>query len=218
MTAQPRRLHALAGVLAVALWLAGLGIYLGTASGPSESASGAEVLAWGQKYTNSIVAGIWIYMIGCLCFVWFAGILRDRIARAEDGGTFSSIAFAGALATAVFGLCMPAGDLAIGLDKNDISASTAATLHRLTDVFFVGAELSAVLLLAGVAAAVWRTGVLPRWWAIVSLVIAVVLLIGPIGWAALLFGMPVWVLATSVFLLRRPVLQRAATPQPIGAY
>jgi hypothetical protein len=217
MNAQPHRLHALAGVLAVALWLGGLGIYLGTTSQPSDSAGDAAILAWAQDHSNAIILGAWIYMIGCLCFVWFAGILRERLALAEDGGTFSSIAFAGALATAVFGLGMPAGDLAVAISKDDFSASAAGALHHLTDVFFVGAELSAALMLAAVAAAAWRTGVLPRWWVILGVVVAVALLIGPIGWAALLFGMPVWVLGTSALLVRRPALQRAASIDPVAA-
>jgi len=40
-------------------------------------------------------------------------------------------------------------------------------------------------------------------------VLAVVLAIGPIGWAALIFGLPAWTLGTSLFvLLQRP--ERAA--------
>ena len=157
-------------------------------------------------------------MIGCLCFVWFAGILRERLARAEDGGTFSSIAFGAAVATAVFGLGMPAGDLAIAISKNDVEASTAGALHHLTDVSFVGAELSAALLLAAVTAVAWRTGVLPRWWAIFGALLAVVLLIGPIGWAGLLFGMPVWVLGTTGLLLRAPAGHRSTATDPVAAY
>jgi type IV secretory pathway TrbD component len=58
----------------------------------------------------------------------------------------------------------------------------------------------------------WRApGLLPRWWAAFSALVAVVLVIGPIGWAALIFGMPVWTLGTSLFvLLRAPVRARAA--------
>src|SRR5262249_44087065 len=152
-TAQPRRLHALAGVLAVGLWVVGFAIAVGTTSQPSDSATDAAILAWAQKHSGAIVIGGWLFLIGCLCFVWFAGILRERLALAEDGGTFSSIAFAGALATAVFGMGIPAGDLAVAISKNDFSASAAGALHHLTDVFFVGAELSAALLLPGRAAA-----------------------------------------------------------------
>lgn len=218
MSAQPRRLHALAGVLAVALWVIGLVVYIGLTSQPSDHASGAAVLTWVQKHTNAILLGGWLFMIGCLCFVWFAGILRERLAASEDAGTFSSIAFGGAVAAAVFGIGMPAGDLALAIDKNDVDATTAGALHHLTNLFFIGAELSEALFLVAVVAAVWRTGVLPRWWAIVTALLAVVLLVGPIGWAGLLFGTPVWVLGTTAFLLLRPATRRAVTVEPAGAY
>lgn len=40
----------------------------------------------------------------------------------------------------------------------------------------------------------------PRWVAWVSLLLAVWLVIGPIGWLGLLFGVPVWTLLLSVLL------------------
>jgi type IV secretory pathway TrbD component len=43
--------------------------------------------------------------------------------------------------------------------------------------------------------------VLPRWWAAFSGLVAVVLLIGPIGWLGLIFGVPIWTLGTSLFVL-----------------
>lgn len=219
MSAEPRRLHALAGVLAVALWAVGLLVYLGLTPQPPAHASGAVVLAWAQNHTNPIILGAWIFMVGWLCFVWFAGILRERLAAREDAGTFSSIAFGGAVAAAIFGIGMPAGDLVIAIDKNDVDPATAGTLHHLTDLFFVGAELSLVLFLAAVVAAAWRTGALPRWWAILSALLAAVLLIGPIGWAGLMFGTPVWVLGTTALLFRRPAARRAAAAaEPAGAY
>jgi hypothetical protein len=42
--------------------------------------------------------------------------------------------------------------------------------------------------------------VLPRWLAWASLVVALTLLIAPVGWAALIFGFPIWVVIVSVLL------------------
>jgi hypothetical protein len=36
--------------------------------------------------------------------------------------------------------------------------------------------------------------------------------IGPIGWAALLFGLPVWTLGTTVLLVRGSVVRAAPVP------
>ena len=44
------------------------------------------------------------------------------------------------------------------------------------------------------------------------MLVAVVLVIGPIGWAALIFGTPVWLLGTGVIVGSTPrVRQRAVT-------
>jgi type IV secretory pathway TrbD component len=47
------------------------------------------------------------------------------------------------------------------------------------------------------------TGLLPNWWAALMCLVAVVLVIGPIGWAALIFGVPIWTLGTTFMLMRR---------------
>jgi hypothetical protein len=113
-----------------------------------------------------------------------------------------------------FGMLVAAVDVAGAIDKTDIGASTAATFHHAIDLFFVSAELAAIVPLGAVAVVAWRTRTLPRWWAAVSGLVAVVLAIGPIGWAALIFGLPVWTLGTALFVLvgtRRRASVMAAT-------
>ncbi|HET7044408.1 MAG TPA: hypothetical protein VFI37_06120 [Gaiellaceae bacterium] len=201
MTNRLHRSMLLTGLLAVVLWIVGLVVHEGLADSLSESASDQQILAWVQGNTNYILTGGWLFMVGCLCFVWFLGALRARLLDAEGGaGTLATIAFAGGLATAIFGMLTQAGDLALAIDKDDVSAATAGALHHATDAFFVGAELSAILLTVATAVLALRSGVLPRWWAIFSLLLAVVLVIGPIGWAGLIFGVPIWTIGTSLQL------------------
>jgi type IV secretory pathway TrbD component len=53
--------------------------------------------------------------------------------------------------------------------------------------------------------------VLPRWWAVLSGLLVILLLVGPLGWIGLIFGLPLWTLGTSLFvLLRSPERMRAA--------
>jgi hypothetical protein len=61
------------------------------------------------------------------------------------------------------------------------------------------------------------TGVLPGWWAIFSVLLAVVLWIGPIGWAALILGTPIWVLGTTILLVRPPQPRRSAVVAGVAA-
>ncbi len=70
-----------------------------------------------------------------------------------------------------------------------------------------------ILFFAGAAIVALRTRALPKWWAIFAIVIAIVLVIGPIGWAGLIFGLPIWTLGTSWLLVRGPApVQAGATP------
>jgi hypothetical protein len=199
------RISALAAaVLAVALWIVGLVVTQALTTGLSDKATDAQVLAWVHGNKNPILTGSWLFMIGCLAFVWFAGVLRSRLAAAEAGDrTLSTIAFAGAVMAAAFGIAGQS-DIASAINADSVSAATAGTLHRGGDVMFVGSELSIVLLLGAVAVLAFRTAVVPRWWGVAGALVAVVALIGPIGWAALIFGLPVWTLVTAGMLARAP--------------
>jgi hypothetical protein len=202
------RFSALAGLLAAALWTIGVamigGGHLGLPGGiPEESAD--DVLAHFRQNEDAVVSGGWLFMLGSLAFLWFVGILRGRLLRAEGGtGTFSAIAFAGGIATGVFALGIPAGGVVAALGIDELGASEAAALNALEAAFFIGTELAAIVLLAASAAVAIRTAAFPRWWATVSLLLAVWLVIGPIGWLGVLVGLPAWTLITSAVLFRAP--------------
>ncbi len=197
------RLAALTGPLAVVLWIAGIVVTNALSDKIPHHPTDAELLTWIKGNTNTILAGGWLWMLGCVSFVWFAVVVRARLAAAEGGtATYSTLCFGGALAAAAFGMLTSAGDVGAAINKNDISAATAGTLHNIGNMFFVAAELMLILFFLGAAIVVLRTGALPRWLAYFAILIAVVLVIGPIGWAALIFGTPLWTLGTTWILLR----------------
>ena len=190
----------LPAVLSIGLWICGLVVINNFSDKIPHHPTDAQLLSWIQGNQNPITSGSWLWMLGCLSFLWFAALLRPRVAEAEGGQhTVTTLAFAGAAIATVFGLLIQAGDLAAAINQDSISAATAGVLHNASDMFFVG-----------VAVIAFRTSVLPKWWAVFSVVIAVVLLIGPIGWAALIFGTPVWLLGTGLIVGSKPrVRQRA---------
>lgn len=203
------RLSALTGVLAVVLWVLGLVVTNAFSDKIPHNPTDAQLLTWIKGNANTILLGGWFFALGCVSFVWFAAILRARLAAAEGGqATFANLAFGGALVAAAFGILTMAGDIGGAINKDDISAATAGTLHSSGDMFFVAAELSAILFFLGAAIVSLRTGVLPKWWAWFAVLIAIVLVIGPIGWAALIFGLPIWTLGTT-WLLVRPQREQA---------
>jgi len=195
------RLSPLAGVLAVVLWIAGLAIT--DAPDTSTDKTDAQILSVYQHHANNILLGSWLFMLGCICFLWFAGAFRARMAEAEGGlNTFAGISFGAAVAATVFGVGTMAGPVAVAINKNDVSAATAGALTHVDDLFFVGAELTLVAMFAAAAVVAFRTGLLPKWWAALMCLVAVVLAIGPIGWAAMIFGLPIWTLGTTFMLMR----------------
>jgi hypothetical protein len=192
-------------ILSVGLWIAGLIVINRFSDSIPHHPTDAQLLAWVQGNQNPIISGSWLWMCGCLAFFWFVALLRPRLADAEGGShTQTTLAFAGACAATVFGLLIQAGDICAAIDQDGISAATAGTLHNMSDMFFITAELALIPFFVGVAVVAWRTAVLPKWWAVFSVLIAVVLLIGPIGWAALIFGTPVWLLGTGLIVGSRP--------------
>ena len=210
MTSSENRRWALVGPLTIVLWV--VGIILINKNGPAEHATGSQILAWYKSDSDSITLGAWLFMLGCLGFVTFVSGLRVRLADAAGRASqLPMLALVGAAMAGLSGMLTAGVDLAGGIDKNDIDPATAAAFHHSVDIFFVGAELAAILPLAAVALVAWKTRVLPRWWAAFSALVAVVLLIGPIGWLGLIFGVPLWTLGTSLFvLLRSPERMRAA--------
>lgn len=200
MSTSENRRWALIGPLSVALWV--VGIILINRNGPADHATGSQILAWYKSDSDTITLGAWLFGLGCLGFVTFVAGLRVRLAEAAgQASQLPALALAGAAMAGLAGILTAAVDLAGGIDKNDIDSATAATFHHSVDIFFVGAELAAILPLAAVAIVSWRTRVLPRWWAAFAGLVAVVLVVGPIGWLGLIFGVPLWTLGTSLFVL-----------------
>jgi hypothetical protein len=196
------RLSPLAGVAAVVLWIVGLASTKtpDTSSGKTD----AQILSVYQHDANRILVASWLFMLGCVFFLWFAGTLRGRMAEAEgERHTFTGIAYGCAIGAAVFGIGTMAGPVAVAINKNDVSAATAGALTHVTDMFFVGAEMTLIGLFTAAAVVAFRTGLFPKWWAILMWIVAVVLVVGPIGWVGVIFCVPIWTLGTVFMLMRQ---------------
>jgi hypothetical protein len=197
------RLAALAGIVAVALWIIGIATLESLGSADVETPD--EALSFFQDEENGILLSGFVFQLGALFFLIFLSSLRSRLWTAEGGtGMLTTLAFASGVATAIFMLGMPAGDQSGALAADDLVPEAAQALNNVGDIFFIGAELSAAVLLFATGLLAVRLRVLPVWLGWASLVIALWLLIPPIGWAGLLFGVPLWTLVTSVLLYLRP--------------
>jgi hypothetical protein len=203
-----------AGVLAVVLWVVGF-VVLGNAGFVAQDATAEQFLAQYRANGGPIIAGSYIFTLGTLAFVWFLGSLTSALRSAEGGaGRVASIAFGGGLALAVCAVLLPSGGVTVALSAGTMSANAADALRYLPGLFFVGLELFAAVLVGATGLIALRTAVLPRWFAWLSFLLAVILLIPPLGWAGVLIGIPVWTLLASLFLIRAPgtVAEDAALP------
>ena len=200
------------GPAAVALWVISV-IVVNLGGVPAEDASEAEYLAYVKNSATTIMISGWVFMAGCVAFLWFAVGLRERLAAAEGGsGVFSTAAFVGAVLVGAFMMLTPGGEIAAAIvaEEQEISASTVAALRHVGESYISAATLAMTLLMVGGAVVALRTRLFPRPWAWLCIALAVVLLIGPVGWAALLLGLPIYVIATSVLLRRSGAAVAAA--------
>ena len=205
-----------AGVVAVVLWVLSV-VISATGGAPGENASEAAYLTYIQEKTNTIIVGGFLFMLGCVAFLWFAVVLRARLAAAEGGSRMlSNVAFVGAALVGAFMMLTPAPEIAAAIiaEEQEVSASAAAAMRMLPEGFLLAAAAAAILVMLGSGIVALRTRIFPKAWAWFSFLLAVLLVIPPIGWAALLLGLPAWVIATTVFLLRRDAPPATAIAQP----
>jgi hypothetical protein len=215
--ARSERWMPLTGVVAVALWI--IGVFVFESQSPGSDASAFEMLAYFDDDSTSIFIGAFLFALGTAFFVWFLGSLRAAFLAAEgQPGRLTAVAFAGGVGKAVFDMgvvgAMAAGALAAD-ESDDLSPQAAQSLFFVDDAFFIGAEFMALVFMTAAAAVILTRRPLPVWLGWLALVIALGLLIVPIGWAFLLFGVPLWVLLASVFLfLRGPDVAAGAAAVP----
>jgi hypothetical protein len=183
-------------------------------SAPAHPGAGSQWLTDSGKRATVAIALNLVPFAG-IAFLWFIGVLRDRIGEREDrffatvflgsgllfvGMIFVAAAVGGALIATASSSSLPGGaTLAVG--RNITNALLNVYAMRMAAVF----TLTTVTIAR-------RTRIVSRWLTIAGIACAVVLLIG-IGispWVELVF--PAWILALSLdVLLAGPRLTPAAS-------
>ena len=199
------RFAPLMGVLAVVLWIIAV-IVSETGNNPADDAPGVVIAAWMHSDSTRILLAATFLGVGSAAFIWFLGSLAERF-RADGEGRLATVVVAsGAAAVTMFTCIMAptaAGSLAFENLDRSLSPQAAETLMVLSDGFFVVAEFIAVGFAAAAGLAIIRGTTLPSWFGWITILLAVVLVVGPVGWAGLIFGIPLWTLITSIWLFAR---------------
>ncbi|MBG6226121.1 hypothetical protein IWX63_002708 [Arthrobacter sp. CAN_A2] len=206
------RSAAIAGVLFAVLFAGSL-VLLRVAI-PGESARGTD---WLEEGTPALSAAVTIMPFAGISFLWFIGVIRDRLGDAEDR-FFASVFFGSGLlflAMIFISMAVAGGILA--------SARTSPDPASTEEIAYFGRAVMLqisngyALRMAGVfmisLGTIWlRTGSMPKWLAIITYVAATTLLvISTLSlWATLVF--PAWVLLVSLHILLRTFGRRAPHP------
>jgi hypothetical protein len=153
----------------------------------------------------------------CVALLFFAAGLR-RALRSGEGGesTYSGVAYAGAILVAA-SQAAQAWLMFAGIDAADHHDKTAvSTLSYLgIDSWLPWVAASAAMLLATGLGGL-HNAVLPRWLAIVTVILGIACLLGPTG-VAVWFATPVWLVVVGVVLAQRQAADRPAVYTPATA-
>ena len=163
--------------------------------------------------TAVIVGGLYLAPFAGIMFLWFVAVIRDQIGEREDrffATVFfgSGLLFVALLFTTAAVVSTPAA-LVEFLGGAQLSAEGQAILRALgyTLLFAMATRAAAVFMLATATIGL-RTGVFPRWFALVGVLLGVVLLVAVsfVDWFILV--LPAWVAVVSLLILRRERARR----------
>jgi hypothetical protein len=202
MTDRLERFALLAGAAAAVLWVVSLFLLEGSGN-PADPAGGAEIAEFYRDNRTMVLAAATLHVLGGFLFLWFVAALRPVLDAAGSPAWLTTATIIGGAAGGAMMLAMTGGQsTGATTDAELLTADTAIVFWRLAHGFFVAAEIALAVFLGALSILALRRLVLPRWLGWFGLVITVLLLIPPIGWAALLFLLPLWLIVASVLLWR----------------
>ena len=209
------RFAPLSGIVAVVLWV--VGTIVTETTDISDRDTGLELLVVFREDTNTLLAGGIIFAFGVVFFIWFLGSLRARLWRAEGGlGRLTAIAYGSGLLAALCLLFQAAPIVQGAIDEDDLGPGAAQSLQLISNAFFGGTEITLIPMFVAVGLLTLRTRVFPAWLGWVSFVIALILVIIPIGWVGVVFLFPLWTIVTSVILFVKPPPPPGPPPLTVG--
>ena len=169
--------------------------------------------AWLTEDTGLVKFALFLVPFAGLAFLWFIAVARERLGRFED--QFFSTVFIGSgllFLAMMFAAAATAGAIvaAAANDPEGFASSTTYTYarHAVTQILGVYALRMAAIFQLSQASLWLRTRVMPRWMALITIVVALLLLFvfTQSWWVVLVF--PAWVLLVSAYILIAQPAQR----------
>jgi hypothetical protein len=173
---------------------------------PHKPADSADLLTTSPK-RDLLLAGLSLIPFAAVAFLWFVGVIRDRIGERED--RFFATVFLGSgllfVGMLLVGEAMASGMvLSVQATPQTLSATPPdwwTTTSRISHEMLEAALQMAGAFTTAAATLLLRTGVAPRWLTLSGTIVALLLFFGTFfsQWIGLLF--PVWVFVLSVYIL-----------------
>lgn len=162
--------------------------------------------AWLEDQAGRVALALRIFPFAGIAFLWFLGVVRDRLGEFED--RFFSTVFFGSgllfLAMSFIAAAVAGGILTTisvdptSIDQSDVLIYSRTVMYHASNVY--GIRMAGVFMLS--SGTIWiRTQIMPRWLIFLTYGLAIVLLlsISLSLWMTLIF--PAWVLVISVYIL-----------------
>jgi hypothetical protein len=171
-----------------------------------EELSSTNTAAWLQGNSTTITLALTLVPFAGIAFLWFIGVVRDRLGKSEDQ-FFSTVFFGSGLLflAMIFASAAIAGGIlesyAIAADtltKSGVIIFGRAIMYTITNVYAV--RMAAVFMIS--LGTIWvRTRLMPRVFVVLTYALALLLLVSSnlTLWLILIF--PAWVFVISVFIL-----------------
>jgi len=184
----------------------------------SVPANPADEGTWLSVRGRSVHLGFSLLPFAGIAFLWFIGVLRDRMGAKED--RFFATVFLGSgllflammfVSSAVAGgLTMTYATIPGKLMDSGIYTFARAVIYEIVNMYAI--RMAAVFMISTCTVAI-RIGIFPRWMAFLGFALAVLLILSPgrLYWAPL--ALPLWTLLISVYVLLANLRPRpAGTP------
>jgi hypothetical protein len=162
---------------------------------------------WLATETKTVGLALNLVPFAGVAFLWFIGVLRDRLGQQEDR-FFATVFFGSGLLflAMLFASAAIAGGIilvASSADPNEMIASPTFRYARATGYIFMNVyaiKMAGVFMISTSTVLIF-TKIAPRWIAVLGYVLAAVLLIGSYYINLSFFVLPLWVLLVSIYIL-----------------
>ena len=190
------------------------GLFIGSllALKPPDGGSEAALAQWysGDAFSRLILVGLYLIPLAGIAFLWFIGVVRNRLGQRED--RFFATVFLGSgllFVAMLFAAAACATAIAVRIDVlgsvRSLDPTTVQFAHALTYAFlYIYAARAAGVFMITTSTLALRDESVPRWVAFVGYAVAVLLLVSLKYFQLIIMLFPLWVALVSIIMIVRP--------------